>query len=564
MAGNFSYWIKAVLNGLGQIAFADRPLSGLLVLAGFFAIAPWGAAGALAGALFGAATARLMKTWSPVETGHGLAGANLAIVGASFAFVASEALQPLIIVLAVAACLGIEAVVRRLLQPVGLPPLSLPAVLTLLLLTGLYDAFGKPFWDVSSVVAADTLAIVVPVALFAAAMVVKSWRAAILTGLLTAAAALLSGSLLNGGWLGPAGLWAFAVAPAAFGIHAVFLAGSRIGAVAGCGAALIGAGLWFAWMASPLGAAMPPLLLPFILATWIVLSAVRLWAGPAILDPHIWAAVEELRHARAAGRPAVVLTGAGISTASGIPDYASGAWLDPKVPIGTYSYDRFVESQNCRQLYWDACSHFRDVVANTAPNPGHRALACMEAKGWLGPTITQNVDRLHQAAGAREVIELHGRIDQVRCLGCGEVNDWPPAQIWRKFDLACQACGGFLKPAVIAMGESVPHTAWERAEAAVKDCGAIMVVGSQMAITSAAELLARARAHGAKVIYINLGDTASGMAPGDLVLNARAEVALPAIAALLGCYPVTGRQGAETTTLPSQATSDAAVEHAAN
>jgi len=560
MAGAFDHQAKSTLNGLGQIVFSDRPVSGLLVLAGFLSIEPWAAVGALAGALLGALASSVLKTWNRVETSYGLAGANLAIVGASFAFVASEALRPLTVLIAVIVCIAIEAGARRLLQPLGLPGLSFPAVAALSLLTGLHGAFGQPFWAEAGKLPADAITIAIPVLLFASAAAIKSWQAAALSGALTTAAALASGYMLNDGWLGPIGLWAFAVAPAAFGIYAVFLAGSRIGAFCGIAAAALAAAIWAGWMASPLAAAVPPLLVPFIFATWITLGAVRLAAGPTVLDPHEWAAVEEIRRARSIGRPAMVLTGAGISTASGIPDYASGAWLDPNIPISTYAYERFLESQHCRQLYWDACGHFRDVAAAAAPNIGHNALAAMERKGWLGSTVTQNVDRLHQAAGADNVIELHGRIDRVRCLGCGETSDWPPAGLWGKFDLACQACGGLLKPAVIAMGENVPARAWESAEAAAMSCGVVLVIGSQMAISSAAALLGRARSQSAKVIFLNLGEAAVPMLPGDLVLNLRAEDALPAIAKLLGCYPAAGPPYATNPGLPPEAM----VEHVAS
>jgi NAD-dependent protein deacetylase/lipoamidase len=553
MAGAFSQTVRATLNGLAQVAFSDRPVSGLLVLAGFLSIEPWAAAGAFAGALFGALASSVFRTWNRVETTYGLAGANLAVIGASFAFLAPAALRPLTVILAVIICLGVEAGARRILQPLDLPVLSFPAVLALLLLAGFHQSLGKPFWAATGGLSADPITIAAPILLFTAATTLKSWRAAALAGLLAAAAAVVSGLLVKDSLLGPIGLWAFTVAPAAFGVYAIFLAGSTIGAVCGVGAAILGAAIWTGWVTSPLMGMIPPLLLPFILATWVTLIAVRLAAGPTLLDPHIWIAVEEIRRARSIGRPAMALTGAGISTASGIPDYASGAWLDPKIPISTYAYDRFLESRRCRQLYWEACGRFREVALNAFPNIGHRALAVMEHDGWLGATVTQNVDRLHQAAGAQNVIELHGRIDRIRCLGCGETTDWPPKGLWGKFDLACQECGGLLKPAVIAMGENVPARAWENAEAAAMACGVVLVIGSQMAISSAAALLARARSQGAKVIFLNIGESAVPVLPNDVVLNLRAEEALPAIAKLLGCNGTAVRPKASAADLPPEA-----------
>jgi urea transporter len=265
----------------------------------------------LLGALLGALASGILRTWNRVETSHGLAGANLAIIGASCAFVAPEALRPLTVLIAVIVCLALEAGMRRLLQPLGLPILSFPAAATLLLLTSFHGAFGQPFWAQAGGLHADMITIAAPILLFASATAIKSWRAAALAGVLTGAAAILSGYVLNDGWLGPLGLWAFTVAPAAFGVYAVFLAGSRIGAVCGVGAAVLGTAIWAGWMASPLADSTPPLLIPFIFATWITLGAVRLGAGPTLLDPHVWAAVEEIRHAKSIGRPAMALTGGG-------------------------------------------------------------------------------------------------------------------------------------------------------------------------------------------------------------------------------------------------------------
>ena len=234
----------------------------------------------------------------------------------------------------------------------------------------------------------------------------------------------------------------------------------------------------------------------------------------------------------------MALTGAGVSTASGIPDYVSGKWLEDGVPTSTYAYDRFLASPRCRRLYWDACARFRKVAARARPNASHHALAAMSDAGWLDTVITQNVDRLHQGAGAHDVVELHGRIDRIRCTSCGDTSDWPPAAVWRKYDLRCSGCGELLKPAVIAMGENVPAAAWEKAHAAVKNSGVLIVTGSQLAVSSAATLFTTAREYGARIVCINLGPPVCALMPGDVLIEGRAEEVLPAIAILLGGYPL--------------------------
>ena len=126
--------------------------------------------------------------------------------------------------------------------------------------------------------------------------------------------------------------------------------------------------------------------------------------------------LQVVRARRLEGRSIVCLTGAGVSTGSGIPDYVSGTWLDPEIPVGAYAWERFLDSPRCRRLYWDACSRFRRVAEQARPNGGHAALRRMEERGWLAAVVTQNVDRLHKAAGSTRVHELHGRIDRVEIV----------------------------------------------------------------------------------------------------------------------------------------------------
>ena len=548
MAGKFEWWPRAVLNGVAQAVFCDNPIAGLLQIGALFFLSPWIALGGLVGALVGTVVGDRAGTWSKLEVGLGLAGVNLSILGSFLGYIAQGARpEPVLFAVAVLVCLTIEHGLRRGLERFTLPTLSLPAVATLFLIAGLYASIGRPFWPSAQIMPLGDVGPYAAIALSLVAMATKSIQATILTAALAGTAAILSGLATGNGLIGPVGLWAFTVAPCVFGIHAVFLAGSRLGAIAGTIAALIGAALWTAWMVSPLAAIMPPLLIPFILATWLVIAVGRRVLGPEVFLPSVWSVVGAIRQARAAHRPVIVMTGAGASTASGIPDYVSGTWLDADIPASTYAYDRFLTSAQCRRYYWDACDRFRAVAAAARPNAGHRALAGLEADGWITTVITQNVDRLHQAAGSDAVIELHGRVDRARCLSCGETGDWPPARVWQRFDLTCKTCGGLLKPAVIAMGETIPPIAWDRAVEAVTDCGVLVIVGSQMAVSSAAALMAKAREYGARIVFVNVGGPPTGYGPGDVLVGARAEAALPAIARLLGSESVAGSRPVRTT-----------------
>jgi len=531
-------WPRVTLSGLAQVAFCDSPVAGALVLAAVTAVSPYAALGGLIGAFLGTLAAYTLHTWNRAEKLAGLPGPNPAIVGLLIGGACAPELPLLpLFVLAVAVCLAIEQAVRRPLARAGLPALSFPAILTTYLFTVAANLLDMPIWSGSYLVISDGRGAPILVALVVAALALKSPVAALQTAILSACTALLSGWIAGTGAVGPAALWGFTVAPAAFGVHAVFLAGSSLGGWFGLAAAVLAVVLWALWVISPLADLLPPFLLPFVLATWAILVLSRRVAGRLVLDPNMWSVAAAIRDMRADGRPVVVLTGAGVSTASGIPDYVSGAWLDPSIPASAYSWKRYLESQRCRRLYWEACERFRQIARAARFNDGHAALAELERRGWVSATITQNVDGLHQAAGATQVIELHGNIEQVRCVGCGQVSDWPAAQLWSRYDLRCRTCGDFLKPAVVAFGENLPVRAWGAAQQAARRCGVIIVVGSQLAVSPARDLVADARAGGAQVVIVNLDPVLGLVSAEDIVLPHRSEDVLPALARLLDCAP---------------------------
>jgi NAD-dependent SIR2 family protein deacetylase len=533
---NFKRWPAVVLRGLGQVAFADTAGAGVLVLAAIAAVSPWAAFGAAIGAVTGTAAGRFQDSLPEPEWEAGLSVPNPAIVGILWgsAFSVDQAGIGLL-VLVLLGCVGLEQILRPLMRKARLPMLSAPAVAIGYIIDAVYSVFGDSFWRLPQDPPFGNASIGLAVLLVLAAALTKSRTAATQAGILAVAAGLISGWVFETGALGPAGLWAFTVAPATFGVHAVFLAGAAVGGWAGLFAAVLGAAIWGLWVASPLSAVAPPLLTPFILATWATIGIVVRAKGTTILEPELWRVATEIRRAHLRRKSVVALTGAGISTASGIPDYVSGGWLQPGIPVSVYSMGRFLTSPRCRREYWDACNRFRDAVRKARPNPAHRALAEMERSGWLSATITQNVDALHQDAGARSVVELHGRITHINCLSCGWVGEWPPDGVWRHYDLHCQSCSGLLKPAVIAMGEQIPPAAWESAKRAVDGCGVMIVVGSQIAVSSAHNLLSAARQGGAKVVVVSIGRLAQEPAPDDIVLENKAENLLPALAELMDC-----------------------------
>jgi len=228
-----------------------------------------------------------------------------------------------------------------------------------------------------------------------------------------------------------------------------------------------------------------------------------------------------------------VLTGAGCSTASGIPDYRdeTGAWKH-RPPV---LYAEFVASAAVRRRYWARALVGWRRIAEARPNAAHRAMAVLEARGVVGCVVTQNVDGLHQRAGARNVIDLHGRLDRVVCLACGAslsrddvqslLAAWNPsfaklgageapdgdARLEGPFDDLrvpdCPACGGVLKPDVVFFGENVPRPRVEAAEAALQAADAMLVVGSSLMVFSGYRFAQGARRLGKPVAAVNRGRT---------------------------------------------------------
>lgn len=235
------------------------------------------------------------------------------------------------------------------------------------------------------------------------------------------------------------------------------------------------------------------------------------------------------RHARL-----FVLTGAGCSTGSGIPDYrdADGSWKrSPPVTL-----QAFLAAEHTRKRYWARSLVGWRRMRAARPNDAHRSLAALDRMDRVERLITQNVDGLHQAAGSRNVIDLHGRVDVVRCLSCGKRS--PRAQVqaallarnpafaeldapdapdgdadldgvaFAAFDVPpCDACGGLLKPDVVFFGESVPRERVAAAMAALERADAMLVVGSSLMVYSGYRFAAAMAAVGKPIAAVNLGKT---------------------------------------------------------
>ena len=227
----------------------------------------------------------------------------------------------------------------------------------------------------------------------------------------------------------------------------------------------------------------------------------------------------------------VALTGAGVSTPSGIPDFrspTSGLW-DTSDPMQVASISAFQQNP---QHFYDWIHPLCRLLLAAEPNPAHQALAALEAAGRLKAIITQNIDDLHGKAGSKTVFELHGHMREVTCLRCHQVESASP--FIHKFitdgQIPKHHCGGVLKPNVILYGEQLPVQEYLAAEAAVKAADLILVTGSSLEVAPASDLPALALRNGAKVIIVNYDSTYLDH-QADLVIRADVAEILPRIAA---------------------------------
>jgi NAD-dependent deacetylase len=210
----------------------------------------------------------------------------------------------------------------------------------------------------------------------------------------------------------------------------------------------------------------------------------------------------------AAARSAVVLTGAGISTESGIPDFRSpgGMWSKYR----TVFFDEFLSSADGRYEYWRQKCELHREFGPAQPNAGHRVLARWEADGRIRGVITQNIDGLHQMAGSQRVLELHGTARQAACLDCSARFDIEPlvAQFLAE-DRApdCPHCGGRLKHATISFGQMLPPDVLMEATRWSRDADLMFAIGSSLVVTPAADLPRIAKDHRGRVVIINRDPT---------------------------------------------------------
>lgn len=253
------------------------------------------------------------------------------------------------------------------------------------------------------------------------------------------------------------------------------------------------------------------------------------------------------------GRRVCVLTGAGCSTESGIPDYRGpGTRERARNPI---QHRAFLEDPTVRARYWARATIGWQHFSRAEPNAAHRALATLEREGLVTGLITQNVDRLHHAAGSKNVVELHGALAEVRCLACGRLEDRAAlqqrllasnptfadrtveiapdgdAELANTADFvvpACLVCDGILKPDVVFFGDNVPRPRVDAAFRMLEESDVLLVVGSSLAVFSGYRFVLKAVERSIPVGLVNVGETRADV-HARVRVDARAGEVLPAL-----------------------------------
>lgn len=219
-------------------------------------------------------------------------------------------------------------------------------------------------------------------------------------------------------------------------------------------------------------------------------------------------------------RRGIAFTGAGISTESGIEDFRSpgGLWTRNKPVL----FQDFLTDEDERRRFWRMRRELIPTFLSASPNSGHRALVELEERGHIQAVITQNIDELHQRAGSRKVVEVHGTAMKVHCLSCDK--RWPAEVIQLRLDrgeeeFICDECGGLLKSMTVSFGQDLPANVWNEAAALSMNCDLFVSLGSSLVVHPAAALPEVAKRRGAKLVIINREPTPLD-ASADLVINA--------------------------------------------
>jgi len=525
MDSRFSRFLHSAFRGLGQLVFSDSTAGGVIVLIAIAIISPWSGVGAVSGVIVGTCAGYFLSIYPRNLWQIGLSGYNSAIVGILWGPLLANGIWDIhIFSLALFLCVTLEILLLNLFHRFDLPVLSLPSVLAIYVIATLYGIQGEWFWVISPSPPFGSFGITLSILCIIAAMMMKSLVGTIQVVLLSVFSAALASWAFQVNFLALSGLWAFTVAPASFGIHAIFLGGSTVGSFGGVIAALIGSIIWVIWVVLGVEQIAPPLLLPFILGSLITILVFRKLASSVVTWAAILKASKMLLDARKSGNSIVAITGSGIRE---ISSFATNE------DIYRFTLDDFRISPYNRRIYWDECEKIHSHIQNRLPSKGESVIEELLLEGWIESIISEVAGGYRQSIENSMVMELQGRIDRVNCIDCGSVGQWPPKDLWNRYDIRCPVCSGLLKPSVLTIGEELPQDVTRQAERAVNESSILLVVGVNLTVQRSVHLINQAKSTGSKIVIINNGPNIDPLHTGDLIVTGEIETNLLALVARL-------------------------------
>ena len=494
--------IEAFLNGIAQIAFSNKPAHGFIIFISILSISPMGAMGAAVGvSLSSLFSYNYYKKFSFLEWKKGYFSYSSGVLGIIIgSYLIYSPIYFLIYITSIIFCSFLDIIIKKFFFEYKIPSFALSAIITSWLLYLILHYNESPFWISIGGFPFDYWSAYICIIGIVSVLFLNNKKATITTIILTFIAIFYCKIVLNLSFYESAGLWAFNVATITYISSIIFLPLGLIGLILVCISALLSSLIWLLWIYSEFWQVLPAIIAPFTVSIIILILISNKKLGPILYSSNLWGVVDLIKKYK----NICILSGAGVSTPSGIPDYMSGEWLDKKYNLKDYNFTNFLKSRNSRKIYWDVCYKFYTNYKKTKYNIIHETLYKLEKSKKISSIITQNVDGFHQSAGSNKVIELHGNISKTSCIHCKKKYQWAKInQEWLKKDLKCSECLDFIKPSVIAMEQELEPIVWTRAKKAVKESKLLLVLGTQLSISSAAGLLEIARNNKTKIIIVN-------------------------------------------------------------
>ena len=500
---NFKKHFTVQCRSFAQLAFLDRQTAGLLIFLAIALMSVWSAFAAMVGVLINNSLCLVIKDYNMQEWRLGIAGYNGAIVGMYWGDSILSIKGFFLFIVALLLCLLIEFRLRALLIPRQMPILSLPAMSSILVIVLTISLFSLDanhiLFQGSAEPVFQTYSREIAIILVVSAMAYQYPLATLQTLAISLAGGLIAQWFTGLNLYALVDLWAINLALAYFSIKALFVKHSRLATLAATFNTLLAGIIWYCWLISGLEQLSAPLLFPFIMSSLITLSLFRRYVNHNLLQTELWRTFKLLLINRLRAKQCVAITGSGIRKGT-LPDYPSGQWLDPKVPITSYTLAEFKASKRCRYLYWKASyAYYQQVLAINKNNIDKQLDYLLNH--YLSGLFTETVDSLFNTE-RHPVYECYGSIKRLYCLDCARQQAWPPIPLWSQRDLHCPHCSGLLKPQILAADENIAPKCYQALQSNMMECGCLLVIGVPTVTPIVSMIIENANSNKIPIIFI--------------------------------------------------------------